>query len=76
MENYINSLNNYILSEHGNDILVPGILGMKCSMDHETGSSGLLLAISELYSNNGTSWYSWFPLLKDNKLNLFNESPI
>lgn len=72
LDNYINSLNNYTLSKKGNDILVPGIMGMKCSMDYETGAAGILLALLDYYKDEG-SWYSWFPLLKNNKLNLFNK---
>lgn len=74
LDNYINSLNNYVLSKAGNDILVPGIMEMKCSMDYETGAAGILLALIDYYRDND-SWYSWFPLLKNNKLNLFNKIP-
>lgn len=74
LDNYINSLNNYAISITGDEILMPGLLGVKCSMDYETGTSGILLALADCNLNNG-NWNAWFPLPQNNELNLFNNKP-
>ncbi|MCT3033272.1 class III lanthionine synthetase LanKC [Pediococcus pentosaceus] len=71
LDNYVNSLNNYAITTENNEILMPGLMGVKCSMDYETGASGVILALLDC-KNNRDSWNSWLPLLKNNNLNIFN----
>lgn len=68
---FVNSLNNYAVSVKNNELIFPGVFGVKCSMDYETGAAGILLSLIDL-KRGYKSWYSWFPLLTSNKLNLFN----
>lgn len=67
---YLAALNNFALSTNNTNILVPGQFGEKCSMDYETGSAGVLLALLNIKKQ-----VSWMPLLKDNPLNIFNSKP-
>lgn len=46
---------------------------VKFSMDYETGATGIMLAILDSNEERKT-WASWLPLLRDNKLNIFNIS--
>ncbi|MBM6586268.1 class III lanthionine synthetase LanKC [Pediococcus acidilactici] len=73
LDNFVNALNNYAVSTDGEDVLMPGIVGYKCSMDYETGAAGVMLSLLDCKYNHN-SWFAWFPLLKDNKLNLFNKN--
>lgn len=67
---YLNDLNNFMLSTNEENMLVPGQFGEKCSMDYETGSAGVLLALSNIEKQ-----INWMPLLENNPLNLFNSYP-
>lgn len=71
LEVLLNSLNDFLVVDKENDILAPGLFGVKASMDYETGSAGILLVLDGSLNDNPT-WSAWFPLSKDNKLNLFN----
>lgn len=64
---YLEDLNNFMLSTNEENMLVPGQFGEKCSMDYETGSAGVLLALLNIEKQ-----VSWMPLLETNPLNLFN----
>ncbi len=65
---YLSAMNNFLLSFNANEVLVPGRFGEKCCMDYETGAAGVLLSLMDI-NNPGV----WFPLLKRNPLNIFNE---
>lgn len=67
---YLADLNDFMLSTNGEDMLVPGQFGEKCSMDYETGSAGVLLTLLNIRDQ-----VSWMPLLESNPLNLFNSYP-
>lgn len=66
----IKALNDFALSSSKDETLLPGLFGEKCSMDYETGAAGVLLSLLDIEKNKD-SWYSWFPLPKDNPFNLF-----
>lgn len=55
----LNALNLYLLAKDDNEILMPGRSGLKCSMDFETGASGMLLA---LLGTNHFDLNKWVPL--------------
>lgn len=55
----LDGLNMYLFSNGTNEIYFPGDTGLKCSMDLETGASGIILALSGVNTNQ---WYSFFPL--------------
>lgn len=57
----VRSLNNYIIGR-GNEALMPGKFGYKCSMDVSSGAAGLLLVMNDIYRD---TYESWLPILKD-----------
>ncbi|MCI1923195.1 MAG: protein kinase/lanthionine synthetase C family protein [Lentilactobacillus buchneri] len=65
----LNALNIYLISTDGTDILVPGRYGYKCSMDVETGASGLLMVLNDI---NTTHCNSWIPLVESKKSHVFD----
>lgn len=55
-----NLLNNYLVAQNGG-VMVPGRFGFKCSLDLTTGSSGLLLLLTDIKQH---TWNAWLPLLR------------
>lgn len=55
-----NLLNNYLVAKDGG-VMVPGRFGFKCSLDLTTGSSGLLLLLTDIKQH---TWNAWLPLLR------------
>lgn len=67
----LQSLNMYALSDNPDEVLFPGNMGFKCSMDLETGSSGVLLALDGLVKRN---WGNWIPIPMNSNFNFFRDS--
>lgn len=59
IDHILDGLNMYLFSNGINEIYFPGDTGLKCSMDLETGASGIILALAGVDTNR---WYSFFPL--------------
>lgn len=68
LDRLLQSLNMYIVKDNLGNLLVPGTLGYKCSMDVSTGAAGLLMNLCDTKSKD--KWNSWFPVLGD-KFKLF-----
>lgn len=66
----IGMLKNYLLYEGDKGIISPGDYGYRCSLDYQTGNSGILLALSDIQNNK---WNNWIPISKYNKLNIFKK---
>ncbi|MCT6889321.1 MAG: class III lanthionine synthetase LanKC [Lactobacillus sp.] len=66
----LQSLNMYIVKDNSGNLLVPGRLGYKCSMDVSTGAAGVLMNLCDTRSKD--KWNSWFPVLGD-KFKLFQK---
>lgn len=66
----LQSLNMYIVKDDLGNLLIPGTLGYKCSMDVSTGAAGLLMNLCDTRSKD--KWNSWFPVLGD-KFKLFQK---
>ncbi|PTI73168.1 serine/threonine protein kinase, partial [Staphylococcus succinus] len=66
----IKALNNYILYDESVGLVSPGEYGYRLSMDLKTGISGLILALTDIGKNR---WGSWFPIPKNNFLNIFKK---
>lgn len=52
LNSYIESLNNYAVSTNSDNILFPGKLGYKCSMDLSTGYAGIMMTLLDVKSEN------------------------
>ncbi|WP_218923896.1 class III lanthionine synthetase LanKC [Bacillus toyonensis] len=68
LKHTVGMLKNYLLYKEDIGILSPGDYGYRCSLDFQTGNSGILLALCDIHKNK---WNSWLPLPKNNTLNLF-----
>lgn len=66
----LQSLNMYIVKDDLGNLLVPGTLGYKCSMDVNTGAAGVLMNLCDTRAKD--KWNSWFPVLGD-KFKLFQK---
>ncbi|MFF2176734.1 class III lanthionine synthetase LanKC [Lysinibacillus sp. NPDC058147] len=70
LDHSVGMLKNYLLYETDKGIISPGDYGYRCSLDFQTGNSGILLALSDI---NKDKWDNWIPLSKYNNLNLFKK---
>lgn len=68
IEHAISSLNNYMLYNDEVGLVTPGEFGYRLSMDLQTGTSGILLALNDIGEQK---WDSWFPIPKENTLGIF-----
>ncbi|KXX86851.1 serine/threonine protein kinase [Bacillus cereus] len=68
LKHTVGMLKNYLLYKKDIGIISPGDYGYRCSLDFQTGNSGILLALCDIHKNK---WNSWLPLPKNNTLNLF-----
>ena len=68
LEYTISSLNNYMLYNNQLGLVSPGEYGYRLSMDIQTGTSGILVALNDVSKNK---WDSWIPLPKNRKLSIF-----
>ncbi len=58
LEYSLKGLNPYIVGDGINEMYLPSLTGLKCSMDLEYGSAGTLLAFSDI---NTDRWNAWLP---------------
>lgn len=63
----IDMLNNYLVIEK-KDILVPGVYGLRDSMDLATGAIGLLTILQGIKENN---WGKWIPVIQSKNFEIF-----
>lgn len=71
MEFSLKGLNLFIFRYGRHELFIPADLGYKCSLDLSSGTSGLLLAMSDLRCNH---WNSWLPLPEVQKMNIFSRN--
>ncbi len=67
----LTGLNSFLVSRTNKEVLMPsGKPGVRCSMNIDSGSAGVLLVLADIKSGN---WGSWLPLPQENALDIFSK---